>query len=135
MMIILEKCLPFIFLLGLTVITYQIFLSDYINNKIKTYKDKNNNKDVATKIARVKLISDDPKDIEKFIITNAQYLSDDLVKKLVERIEIIKFDKIIIEDNLKTRIANNPKQPQLIIDKLIEDTVEELDSNKKILRR
>jgi hypothetical protein len=102
---LLEALIPTIIAIGLIVIAYQIFLSDYLTSKLKTRRDSRNNRDAMGKIAKVKLVSDDPKDIEKFITVNAQYLSDDTVNKLVERIELIKADRVIMEDGLKARIA------------------------------
>jgi hypothetical protein len=89
---------------GLFYLIYHTFLYSTIEKKIKTIRDKIANKSVSEKIAQVKLISDDPKDIERFISANARYLSDKLVKRLVSRIEMIKCDQIILEDTLQTRI-------------------------------
>lgn len=61
-------------------------------------------KDKVTKIAQVKLVSDDRKDIEKFVTDNAKYLSNDTVKKLVARIEAIKDDNIIKDDDIRSQI-------------------------------
>jgi len=121
---------PIIIIIGLMAVVYQIFISDYLSSKLKSRRDLRFNKDAMSKIAKVKLVSDDPKDIEKFITVNAQYLSDDTVNKLVERIELIKADRIIMEDGLKTRITTTP---------IKQSPVQELDevvlSNKKQMRK
>lgn len=97
----------FLAFVGFAVLIYQIFLSDYIKAKrleSKNLKDKYASLD---KIAQVKLVSDDAKDIEKFITDNAQYLSDETVKQLVARIEMIKADQVINADTiLKKRIED-----------------------------
>ena len=57
------------------------------------------------KIAQVKLVSDDKKDIAQFITLNAPFLSISMVKQLVSRIELLKADDVINnDDNLKQRI-------------------------------
>jgi len=121
---------PIIIIIGLMAVVYQIFISDYLSSKLKSRRDLRFNKDAMSKIAKVKLVSDDPKDIEKFITVNAQYLSDDTVNKLVERIELIKADRIIMEDGLKTRITTTP---------IKQSPVQELDevvlSNKIQMRK
>ena len=98
--------MEFVLFVFAVVVVYQIFLSDWIAAKRaqwKEAKDKNNSID---KIAQVKLVSDDAKGIEKFVTNNAQYLSDQMVKKLVARIESIRVDGVISADEiLKTRIA------------------------------
>lgn len=85
---------------------YNIFISSYVNewiyknNKAKTIKQN------ANKMALLKLISNDAKDIEKFITANTQFLSDDLVKKLVARVEIINCDRIIYLDSVDSKLDN-----------------------------
>jgi len=124
-----EALIPVIIAVGLMVVAYQIFISDYLSSKLKNRRELRTNKDAMAKIAKVKLVSDDPKDIEKFITVNAQYLSDDTVNKLVERIELIKADRIIMEDGLKARIAGAPiKQSQ------VQELDEIVSSNKKHMR-
>jgi predicted oxidoreductase len=88
----------------LAVIVYQVLLSDILKNLRAKNAERSSAKENSGKIALVKMVSDDPKDIEKFISANAQYLSDETVKKLVERIEMIKCDRIINEDSVKKRI-------------------------------
>lgn len=88
------------------VVVYQIFLSDWIAAKRAQWKEARSKSDSVDKIAQVKLVSDDAKGIEKFVTNNAQYLSDQMVKKLVARIESIRVDGVISADEiLKTRIA------------------------------
>jgi hypothetical protein len=98
--------LEFLFFVGGCVLVYQIFLSDWLQGVRAANKERNSAKESANKIAQVKMVSDDPKDIEKFISANAQYLSDETVKKLVDRIEMIKCDRIIYEDSLKKRVED-----------------------------
>lgn len=91
-------------LLALIVI-YDVFLGDFVSEKINLKRKNKSTASNAEKFARVKMISDDTKDIEKFINDNAQYLSPDSVEQLVCRIELLKADKVIDSDNnLKTRI-------------------------------
>ena len=86
--------------LGVSFVIYQIFLSDWVKafraqNEEKKGKFKN-----VEKIALVKLVSEDPKDIEQFITNNATYLSDATVQKLVARIDALHTDKIISADDI-----------------------------------
>lgn len=91
--------------IGILILVYQVFLSDMIKAKRQQVKDSEAKHDSIEKIAKVKLVSDDPKDIEKFITDNAQYLSDDMVQRLVDRIDNIKNDNVINADTLlKKRI-------------------------------
>lgn len=104
----LELCL---FVFGVVVV-YQIFLSDYIGHLRAGWKEAKSKNNSVDKIAQVKLVSDDPKGIEQFVTDNAQYLSDQMVKQLVARIESLKVDQVITEDEvLKKRIAALP-QPE-----------------------
>lgn len=97
--------MEFVLFLFAVVVVYQIFLSDWIADKRAQWKEARNKGDSIDKIAQVKLVSDDAKGIEKFVTNNAQYLSDQMVKKLVARIETIKVDGVISADEiLKTRI-------------------------------
>jgi hypothetical protein len=92
---------------------YQTFITDMIANKIKVLKERSANKTTAEKVAQVKMLSDDPKDIEKFITNNAKYLSDGIVKQLVARIDLIKCDRVIAEDSIRKRIASLPQDDEL----------------------
>jgi len=97
--------IQFLLIVGGGVLFYQIFLSDWIQAKRLEARNLKSKYASLDKIAQVKLVSDDPKDIEKFITENAQYLSDEIVKQLVARIEMIKADRVINADTLlKTRI-------------------------------
>lgn len=98
--------MEFVLFVFAVVVVYQIFLSDWIAAKRVQWKEARNKNDSIDKIAQVKLVSDDAKGIEKFVTNNAQYLSDQMVKKLVARIESIRVDGVISADEiLKTRIA------------------------------
>lgn len=90
----------FLFFVGVAVLLYQVLLSDFIKAKRLEVKNTKSKYDSLDKIAQVKLVSDDRKDIERFITENAQYLSVDTVKRLVERIDMIKNDHIIETDTL-----------------------------------
>ena len=103
---------------------YQLLLSDFVEEKYKKWKDNKNIGSSANKIAQIKIISDDIKGIEKFVTDNAQYLSDQTVKKLVGRIEEIKAgDVIAADDLLKVRINN------LSIPDTVAAPVEDVESN------
>jgi hypothetical protein len=95
-----------LFAVGAATLLYQIFLSDYFRDKRIAVEQKQSKHNSIDKVARVKLISDDPKDIEYFITTNSQYLSDDMVERLVSRIEDIKADQVVnnTDNVLKSRI-------------------------------
>lgn len=87
------------------IVIYDVLLGDYISEKLSLKRKSKAIVSNAEKFARVKMISDDSKDIEKFINDNAQYLSSDSVEQLVCRIELLKADSVIDGDNnLKTRI-------------------------------
>ena len=99
----LNEIAEFLIFVGIIAFFAYTFLGDWWDIK-RTEKTKLNN---IHKIAQIKLISDDKKDIAQFITTNAQFLSNDMVKQLVERIELIKADSVINnDDNLKLRIDN-----------------------------
>lgn len=100
--------------LAVVIFVYEVFLSDYI----KELREATGNKQVklqnTDKIARVKLTSDDPKDIEKFITDNAQYLSDTMVQQLVSRIESIKDDRVITADNALKNKIDSLEEPAVV---------------------
>jgi len=103
---LLSSLLEFAMSVFVVVIVYQIFLSDWVATKRAQWKIDKSKSGSIDKIAQVKLVSDDPKGIEEFVTTNASYLSDQMVKKLVARIESLKVDQVIAGDELlKTRIA------------------------------
>lgn len=104
-----EFCLAAIVVITL----YQIFLSDWVDEKRTQWKESRIKVNSVDKIAQVKLVSDDAKGIEDFVTKNAQYLSDQMVKKLVARIEDIKAGSVIAADEiLKTRIAELPQEKE-----------------------
>jgi len=103
---LLSSLLEFAMSVFVVVIVYQIFLSDWVATKRAQWKIDKSKSGSIDKIAQVKLVSDDAKGIEEFVTTNASYLSDQMVKKLVARIESLKVDQVIAGDELlKTRIA------------------------------
>lgn len=105
----LEFCL-FVFAV---VVVYQIFLSDFVAAKRAQWKLERTKSNSIDKIAQVKLVSDDPKGIEEFVTTNAQYLSEQMVAKLVARIEALRTDQFIMADDiLKKRIADLPQSEE-----------------------
>lgn len=109
----LEFCL-FVFAV---VVVYQIFLSDWIGAKRAQWKEARSKNDSIDKIAQVKLVSDDAKGIEQFVTNNAQYLSDQMVKKLVARIESIRAgDVISADDIMKTRFADLQPQEEEVVE-------------------
>lgn len=92
---------------GVAFVVYQIFLSDYVKDLRARNSERKGHYNSVEKIALVKLVSEDPKDIEKFITDNAQYLSDVTVQKLVSRIDALHTDKIISADEiLKARFED-----------------------------
>lgn len=100
--------------LSLAYMVYQIFFSESIQEKFEIKRNYQLKHDNVAKIARVKLVSDDRKDIEKFITENAQYLSNEMVEQLVNRIELIKNDQVISADtDLKRRI--DALEPPLVV--------------------
>lgn len=100
--------------LAIVIILYQIFLSDYIKEKQEVSSAKQVRLQNTDKIARVKLTSDDPKEIEKFITDNAQYLSDSMVQQLVTRIENIKDDRVITADNVLKSKIDSLEEPAVV---------------------
>ena len=92
---------------GVSVVIYQIFLSDLIKSMRAQNADRKGKFSNIEKIAKVKMVSEDPKDIEQFITNNATYLSDATVQKLVARIEALHTDNIISADDiLKARFED-----------------------------
>jgi hypothetical protein len=89
---------------------YQMFVSDWLEDKLARWRDSRTAGNSINKIAQVKLVSDDAKGIEKFVSDNAQYLSTQTVQKLVGRIEDIKAGSYIAaDDTLRARIEELPK--------------------------
>ena len=61
-------------------------------------------KNEAEKIAKVKALSTNTKELEKFIVDNAKTLSDATIDVLVARMEMLAVDHLIRDDDLKMRI-------------------------------
>ena len=102
----LEHIIEIIFAVGMVVLLYEVFISDSISDRWQSFRSRKEKASDADKIAKVKLVSDDAKDIEKFINTNAHDLSDAMVTLLVARIESLHDNQIILDDSLKKRIEN-----------------------------
>jgi len=106
---------------GLIVITvgwglYLAFLSEWVDRKLHQFGEYRTKSTNADKIAMVKQVSDDAKGIEQFVTQNAEYLSKAMVQKLVNRIETLRYDSSIADDDvLKKRIANL-KEPEELED-------------------
>ncbi len=96
----------FIMLAGLLVGTLAYFLlfHDDVMEKRSNLAKLLSVKTEAEKIAKVKVLSTNSKDIEKFIIDNAKTLSDATIDILVNRMEMLATDKVIKDDDLKARI-------------------------------
>ena len=112
--------------IGVAVLLYQIFLSDMVAARRKASQESKNQLGRVAKMAKVKLVSDNAKEIEKFIADNAEHLSDETVNLLVARIEAIKTDQIINADTiLKSRIEalDNPHVGSSL-DSLLQETGE-----------
>lgn len=101
----------FLLFVGAAALIYYVFISDWWQAQRAKHRETNSKSSNVDKIAQVKLVSDDKKDIERFVTDNAQYLSDPMVKRLVARIEELKVDDVIISDELlKKRIAELPQE-------------------------
>lgn len=93
--------------LGVAFMVYQIFVADWVKGWRAKNAEKHSKYSNVEKIALVKLVSEDPKDIEQFITNNATYLSDVTVQKLVARIDALHTDKVIAADDiLKARFED-----------------------------
>lgn len=95
----------FIEIVAIITIIYLYFGDDikfFLNQRSLTRA----NISTSEKIARVKELSDDPKDIEKFITSNVNNLSEAAINKLIAKIEILKAEKVISDDSLKKRISD-----------------------------
>lgn len=103
----------FLLFVGALVVIYQVFLSDWISSKRQVTQESKGKLGAVEKIAQIKLVSDDAKDIEKFVTDNAAYLSMDMVTKLAARIDSLHIDSVIRDDDLNKRIAALP-QPEEI---------------------
>ncbi len=83
---------------------YEIFISDYISEKLDDYRTNKDKYLNANRVAKVKVFSDNVSDIEKFIISSGHYLSEEMVQQLINRIESLQADKALFNDPLKARI-------------------------------
>lgn len=92
--------LGFIFAVG----AYFLLFHDDVMEKREAVAKLLQTKTEAEKIAKVKVLSTNPKDIEKFILDNAKTLSDATIDVLVARIEMLASDRVIRDDDLKVRI-------------------------------
>jgi len=100
---LLSSIVELLIFIGIATVIYQVFLSDWVKAFRAQNAEKHSKYSNVEKIALVKLVSEDPKDIEQFITNNATYLSDATVQKLVARIEAIQTDRIISADDLTKR--------------------------------
>ena len=128
--------------IGVAVLLYQVFLSDMVTARRRASQQNKTQISNVTKMAKVKLVSDDPKDIEKFIASNAEYLPNETVDLLVARIEAIKTDQVISADTiLKSRIESLDKNNHIgsSLDSLLQETGEleevEARTQKKTKRK
>lgn len=129
--ILLGTLAEIIMFFGFTALVYQVFLSDAVKDWRIRRRKRIEASNSAEKIAQIKLLSDDFKEIESFVEKNAQFLSEKIVKQLVARLEYLKADKIIKEDDLKKRV-----QVILpVIEKLAEEAQEVEDQRIKVRRR
>lgn len=107
------EIIEFILFIGIGATIYYTFVSDWWGARHARFKESKILSSNIGKIAQVKLVSDDKKDIEQFITENATYLTDQMVDKLVARIESLKVDDVIInDDRLKKRIVGLPIQEE-----------------------
>ena len=95
-----SSIMELVIFVGIAVVIYQVFLSDWVKAWRAQNAEKHSKYSNLEKIAKVKMVSEDPKDIEQFITNNATYLSDATVQKLVARIEAIHTDKVISADDI-----------------------------------
>lgn len=86
------------------IILYFIFLHDSVKDHYEEKRKLDEKTSNVEKIAKIKAVSDEAKDIEKFVTDNASYLSRGTIEILVARIEELKADKIINGEVLKSRI-------------------------------
>lgn len=98
-----SSIMELVIFVGIAVVIYQVFLSDWVKAWRAQNAEKHSKYSNLEKIAKVKMVSEDPKDIEQFITNNATYLSDATVQKLVARIEAIHTDKVISADDILKR--------------------------------
>ncbi len=90
----------------IAIVLLYIFFIDDIKRIWNNYRQQAETLSTTDKIAKVKELSDDAKDIEKFIMANAASLSAKSVDRLIARLDALKSDKVIMDDNLQRRIAD-----------------------------
>lgn len=110
---------------------YFLLFHDDVVEKREALAKALQTKSEAEKIAKVKALSTNPKDIEKFIVDNAKTLSDATIDILVARMEMLAADRVIREDDLKVRIDDitipkewTPKVPERVAASTDDDAAE-----------
>lgn len=93
-------------LIFIIVLAVVILFGPNIINYFNAKKDYNSCKLVAERTARVKVLSDNAREIEKFIENNIKLLSEKSMNSLISKLEVLKIDKIITEDGIKRRIED-----------------------------
>lgn len=78
--------------------------TEYFRNKNKSKNDFL----AAERLARVKALSDRSDEIEKFISSNVNVLSEESMNILLARLELLKADSVIDGDSLKNKIDALP---------------------------
>lgn len=91
-------------------VIWHIFFSEYVTDLKNNYVEHRALEEKISKISKVKLVSDNRKEIEDFVTENAEHLSNETVKLLVARIESIKDDRVIADDDLKVRFKELDKE-------------------------
>jgi hypothetical protein len=99
-----------VMIVGIAAFVYQVFLSDSIKQLISNRRESLNEKDRVNKIAKLILISDSFEEIEKFIKNNALSISNEMMKLLISRVEYLRADKIIQDDDRK-RVPSLKRAP------------------------
>jgi hypothetical protein len=80
---------------------------DSIGNGLSNFRLNRTRSSTANKMLILKLLSTDPKEIERFVEINVSYLSHADITKLANRIEELRMDASIANDDLlKKRIAD-----------------------------
>jgi hypothetical protein len=119
---LLASLVEFLFGVAILAIVYQIFFADWFKAKKLKRQQQVDQSTSMEKIAQLKLIADDPKEIENFITSNAAGLSTEMVARLVARIEILKNDQVIDTDTiLKRRIDALKTQEEIEDDEVYQD--------------
>lgn len=107
-----SSIVEFLFFIAIAVVVYQVFIAEWVDTRRNAIKQKQSQHDSIDKIAQVKLVSDDAKDIEKFITSNAEHISNEMVARLVDRIETIKTDQYINADSILKKRIDDLVQPE-----------------------